>query len=91
LRYEGPVSNLAGLVQLTKKGIALPADNTHWYIERSPGSSTDEDAFDIFEEPEVEEVVDTWGESTWADTYVCQFDTAGLEWTPANWNPVNAR
>lgn len=86
------MSNLAGLVHLTKKGGYLPADNTHWYIEEAPDPSTDEeDAFNFFEEPEVEEVVDTWGESTWADTYLCQFDTAGLQWTPANWNTVNAK
>jgi len=91
LRYEGPVSNLTGMVEFQKRGV-LPAGNTHWYIDESPDSSTDEDEdknLGYFEEPK-EVVVDNWGESTWADTYLCQFDTKRFNLTSSSWNAVNA-
>lgn len=81
MRYKGPISNLTGLVEIPAKARALPAANTHWYIDTSPTpsspsiSSTEEDESHEIREPEEGVVVDTWGQSLWAEVYLSNFDS----------------
>ncbi|KAJ5874200.1 uncharacterized protein N7529_002630 [Penicillium soppii] len=93
LRYEGPVSNLTGVVELIPKMDTLPDEDGHWYVNHAHvATSPDEDEVGyIFEEPKKKVVRDTWGESTWVDTFLCRFDPKKFNLTSSSWDEINAR